>query len=134
MDFKPKEKELNLSDLFSYADKKPLLKLKDGSEVKVELELNIKKLMMINRDFNTDEFIHVNMNEGGMDCTIPQALQATYIAYRQANMNSYMDFEEFVSAWKFDYQAASMIFFSLLYKSARDSIKDTFEKAFASKK
>ena len=71
------------------------IELNDGTILNLEPKLNIKKLLMINRDFNTDEFAKMTVGKGSMDISVIQGAKAVYIAYRQANMTDYISFDEF---------------------------------------
>lgn len=106
--------------------------LNDGQIAKLDTKLNIKKLLMINRDFNTDQFATLTMNtkkEEEMTITIYQGLQAVYIAYRQANMTSYLPFDEFVENWEFDMEEALQAYTELLFtQKNNNSYKESVEK------
>lgn len=110
------------------------IKLMNGNSVKLDTKLNIKKLMLINKDFNTDELVKMSFS-GKTDeqsITIIQGVQAVYVAYRQANMETYLSFEEFLSednGWEFDMEVALPVYYQLMFKQARDEYKKTFEKA-----
>lgn len=104
----------------------------DGKIAKLDTKLNIKKLLRINKDFNTDEFATLTMNtkkEDEMKINIYQGYQAVYIAYRQANMDDYLDFEEFIEKWDFDMSEALEVYTSLLFTTSKqDSYKKSVEK------
>ena len=86
-----KEKQDELKG-FEVSNGKPALKLNDGSLVELDVTLNIKKLMLINRDFNTDAFVQSNIgSDESISYSIVQGIQAVYIAYRQAHMNEFLD-------------------------------------------
>jgi hypothetical protein len=63
------------------------LELNNGEIVTLEPKLNLKKLMLINRDFNTNEFAKMSVGNEQMDVSVMQGAKAVYVAYRQANMN-----------------------------------------------
>lgn len=111
--------------------------LDDGQIAKLDTKLNIKKLLMINKDFNTDEFATLTMNtkkEEEMTITIYQGLQAVYIAYRQANMTNYLPFDEFVQNWTFDMSEALEAYTELLFTQKKnDSYKQSVETAIRKK-
>lgn len=130
MEFKRTQEQTDLMKGFTIIDGKPALEMNDGTAVKLELKLNIKKLMLINRDFNTDEFVKTNMSDKSMEYTLVQGLQAIYIAYRQANMNSYVSFDEFTDNWTFSNDIAQQVYFSLLYTPMRKQFTETFENTF----
>ncbi|OOL64531.1 hypothetical protein B1P95_20625, partial [Enterococcus faecium] len=46
------------------------IELNDGTILNLEPKLNIKKLLMINRDFNTDEFAKMTVGKGSMDISV----------------------------------------------------------------
>lgn len=107
--------------------------LNDGKIAKLDTKLNIKKLLRINRDFNTDEFATLTMNtkkEEELKINLYQGYQAVYIAYRQANMDDYLDFEEFTDKWDFDMSEALEVYTKLLFtEKKQDSYKKSVEKA-----
>lgn len=102
--------------------------------VAIDTKLNIKKLMRINSNFNTDEFATLTISrKEDFKISILQAHQAVYIAYRQANMNNYMEFSEFIDLWEFDFELGTKIFAELLRSSSkktnyRDSIVKVTKK------
>jgi len=104
------------------------IELNDGTILNLEPKLNIKKLLMINRDFNTDEFAKMSMGKGSMDITVIQG------AYRQANMVDYISFDEFIDKWDFDMEVAVAVYSTMMFKQARDAYQKEFEKANKEKK
>lgn len=120
---------------FENLDGKPALRLNDDSLVALDLTLNIKKLMMINRDYNTDAFVQSNIGKDeSISYSLVQGAQAVYIAYRQAHMNDYLSFDDFYSEWDFDNEVAQRIYWGLLYKKVRTDFQKTFENSFKAKK
>lgn len=120
---------------FENLDGKPALRLNDDSLVALDLTLNIKKLMMINRDYNTDAFVQSNIGKDeSISYSLVQGAQAVYIAYRQAHMNDYLSFDDFYSKWDFDNEVAQRIYWGLLYKKVRTDFQKTFENSFKAKK
>ncbi|MBA1326652.1 hypothetical protein FKB33_13120 [Enterococcus faecium] len=105
------------------------IELNDGTILNLEPKLNIKKLLMINRDFNTDEFAKMTVGKGSMDISVIQGAKAVYIAYRQSNMTDYISFDEFIDKWNFDMATASYIYQLMMFKQARDAYQKEFEKA-----
>ena len=110
------------------------IELNDGTILNLEPKLNIKKLLMINRDFNTDEFAKMSMGKGSMDITVIQGAKAVYVAYRQANMVDYISFDEFIDKWDFDMEVAVAVYSTMMFKQARDAYQKEFEKANKEKK
>lgn len=104
------------------------LTLNDGTVVKLDTKLNIKKMMMINRDFDTDEFAKMSVADKSMNISVMQGAQAVYVAYRQANMNDYMSFYEFIDQWDFDMEVASTVYNIMMFKKARDAYQKAFDK------
>lgn len=104
------------------------LTLNDGTVVKLETKLNIKKMMMINKDFDTDEFAKMSVGGKSMDISVMQGAQAVYVAYRQANMTDYMSFYDFIDQWDFDMGVASTIYNIMMFKKARDAFQQSFDK------
>lgn len=111
--------------------------LNDGQIAKLDTKLNIKKLLMINKDFNTDEFATLTMNtkkEEEMTITLYQGYQAIYIAYRQANMTNFLPFDDFVENWTFDMSEALEAYTELLFTQKKnDSYKQSVEKVIKKK-
>ncbi|MFS0952463.1 hypothetical protein ACFC3A_12665 [Enterococcus thailandicus] len=111
------------------------VELSDGTILNLEPKLNIKKLLMINRDFDTDEFAKMSFsNKASMDISVIQGAKAIYVAYRQANMADYMPFDEFIDRWDFDMQLATYVYQLMMFKQARDAYQKAFEKANKEKK
>lgn len=104
------------------------LTLNDGTVVKLETKLNIKKMMMINKDFDTDEFAKMSVGGKSMDISVMQGAKAVYVAYRQANMTDYMSFYDFIDQWDFDMGVASTIYNIMMFKKARDAFQQSFDK------
>lgn len=102
---------------------------KDGSHANVDTKLNIKKLMFINRDFNTDDVVTISFNsKGGQDVNIITATKAAYVAYRQANMNDYVSWDTFLDTWTNDQSDAFEIYAELLGgKTKKTKFQDTFK-------
>lgn len=110
------------------------LELSNGETVKLEPKLNLKKLMMINKDFNTNEFAKMTMGSEEMNVSVIQGVKAVYVAYRQANMNDYMSFDEFIINWEFDMEVAVMVYNLMMFKQMRNEYQKAFEKANKEKK
>lgn len=110
------------------------LELNDGSIIELEPKLNLKKLMFINKDFNTNEFAKMTMGNEEMNVSVIQGAKAVYVAYRQANMKDYISFDEFIVNWDFDMEFAAMIYNLMMFKKMRDEYQKTFEKANKEKK
>lgn len=110
------------------------LEFSDGEKVKLEPKLNLKKLMLINKDFDTNEFAKMSIGNAQLDISVMQGAKAVYVAYRQANMNDYMSFEEFIDRWDFDMGIATVIYNLMMFKQARDEYQKAFEKANKEKK
>lgn len=105
------------------------IELNDGTILNLEPKLNIKKLLMINRDFNTDEFAKWLWEKDPWIFLLFKVQKAVYIAYRQANMTDYISFDEFIDKWDFDMATASYIYQLMMFKQARDAYQKEFEKA-----
>ncbi|MGG5375973.1 hypothetical protein IGI57_002480 [Enterococcus sp. DIV0213j] len=111
------------------------IELTDGTILNLEPKLNIKKLLMINKDFDTDEFAKMSVGKNSaMDISVLQGAKAVYVAYRQANMNDYISFDEFIDKWDFDMGTATYIYQLMMFKQARDAYQKAFEKANKEKK
>lgn len=110
------------------------IELNDGTILKLEPKLNIKKLLMINRDFDTDEFAKMSVGKASMEISVIQGAKAVYVAYRQANMVDYISFDEFIDKWDFDMEVAVAVYSTMMFKQARDAYQKEFEKANKEKK
>ena len=110
------------------------IELSNGEIVKLEPKLNLKKLMMINRDFDTNEFAKMSVGNQQMDISVMQGAKAVYVAYRQANMADYMSFDEFIDRWEFDMEEATMIYNLMMFKKAQNEYQKAFDKANKEKK
>jgi hypothetical protein len=110
------------------------LELNNGEIVTLEPKLNLKKLMLIIRDFNTNEFAKMSVGNEQMDVSVMQGAKAVYVAYRQANMNEYMSFDEFIDHWYFDMAQATMIYNLMMFKKVQNDYQKAFEKANKEKK
>lgn len=105
---------------------------KDGTTAKLDTGLNIKKLVRINRDFNTDEVVTIAFNEkGGQDFNLLTAVKAVYVAYRQAHMNEYMSYNEFLDLWDTDLVFAGTVYGKLMESKTK---KSNFQESFTGKK
>lgn len=109
--------------------------LKDGSTVKIDTKLNIKKLMLIDRDFDTSGVVTLAFDQKGrQDFNVLNAVKAVYVAYRQANMNDYISFEAFTEAWDLDTEFALHVYAELVIGGKRQENRNSFNKSFKSKK
>lgn len=104
------------------------LTLNDGTVVKIDAKLNLKKLMMIDKDFDTSEFAKLTMGKRSAEISVMQAAKAVYVAYRQANMSDYINFYEFIDRWDIDMEFGSLIYSLMMFKSARDAYQKEFER------
>ncbi|TWW13174.1 hypothetical protein LABALGNA3A7_09800 [Dellaglioa algida] len=105
---------------------------KDGTKAKLETGLNIKKLMMINRDFNTDDVVTLSFNEsGGQTFNLLTAVKAVYVAYRQANMNDYISYDSFLDLWKVNMTFAAEVYSKIMEDKVK---KSNFQEGFKGKK
>ncbi len=107
------------------------IELNDGTILNLEPKLNIKKLLMINRDFNTDEFAKMTVGKDHGFSVIQGAKGggAVYIAYSQANMTDYISFDEFIDKWDFDMATASYIYQLDDVQTSTRCLSKEFEKA-----
>ncbi|MGX7199225.1 hypothetical protein [Enterococcus nangangensis] len=104
------------------------LTFNDGTVVKIDAKLNLKKLMMIDKDFDTSEFAKLTMGNKSAEISVMQAAKAVYVAYRQANMSDYINFYEFIDRWDIDMEFGSLIYSLMMFKSARDAYQKEFER------
>lgn len=115
---------------------KPTIKLvnpqdeTDVQDVPVELKLNLKKIMFIARDYpEANDIATLQVSNDGMKVDMIQLYKLVYVAYRMANMNEYLSFDEFQEVYEFDMEEANNIYFSMLSKSFRTSYLEKITKA-----
>lgn len=100
------------------------------TEVKVELNLNLKKMLVISRDFeDANSIATLTVAQDGMQLDMPKLYKIVYLAYRQANMNDYLTFDEFQEQYEFDMEEASRIWFSMINKKYRTQYLEQINKA-----
>lgn len=109
--------------------------LKNNQKVSIDTRLNVKKLMFINRDFDTREIVKITVGKDeSMDFDFIKAYKAVYVAYRQANMNDYMNFDDFCNQYDLDIQEASDVYSEMFLNANKNSKyaeafkKETFKK------
>lgn len=108
--------------------------LGESYEVKVDLTLNPKKMLMIERDFpEAKHVMSLAVSEAGMELDMIQLYKVAYVAYRQANMNEYVTFDEFQDLYEFDMEEATNIFYSMLSKQFRSRYLEALQKAVKGK-
>lgn len=108
------------------------LLLEDGTKqtVNVDLVLNPKKMMFIERDFpEAKDVMSMVISDKGMNLDMIQLFKVVYVAYRMANMNEYVSFDEFQDMYEFDMSEASNVFYSLISKDFRSKYLDKLRKA-----
>lgn len=106
------------------------LEMDDGSFVSADTKLNLKKLMLIGRDFDTSEFAKVTIGGNGTaEITIVQMAKAAYVAYRQANMNNYMSWKDFLDHWEFDASLGMKIYTQLIFHQKKSEYQKAFDDA-----
>lgn len=99
-------------------------------QVKVELNLNLKKMMVISRDYpEANDIATLTVSEKGMQLDMVQLAKIVYLAYRQANMYDYLTFDEFQDAYEFDMEQATRIWFSMINKEYRLQYLEEINKA-----
>lgn len=107
------------------------LNLKDGGtqQVKCELNMNLKKIMFISRDFEeANDLITLVVSNNGVNLDMIRLFKTVYLAYRQANMNEYVSFDEFQEMYDFDMNEASQIYFSMFNKQYRKKYLEQINK------
>lgn len=104
------------------------LELENGDVVEIELNYNPMKCMKIATDFpQVNETFTMVVGESKQDISIQHLSNAVYVAYRQANMNDYMSYEMFSTAWVFDMTEAMGIYYGMLDKNARSKYLERLE-------
>lgn len=102
-------------------------------KVNVSLVLNPKKMMFIERDFpEAKHIMSMAITENGMNLDMLQLFKVVYVAYRMANMNEYISFDQFQDEYEFDMTEASNIFYSMISKSFRSKYLESLHKAVKS--
>lgn len=98
--------------------------------VNVSLVLNPKKMMFIERDFpEAKHVMSMAINDNGMNLDMLQLFKVVYVAYRMANMNEYISFDQFQDEYEFDMTEATNIFYSMISKDFRSKYLDALKKA-----
>ena len=69
------------------------------------------------------------ISDKGMNLDMIQLFKVVYVAYRMANMNEYVSFDEFQDMYEFDMSEASNVFYSLISKDFRSKYLDKLRKA-----
>ena len=96
----------------------------------VSLVLNPKKMMFIERDFpEAKHVMSMAINDNGMNLDMLQLFKVVYVAYRMANMNEYISFDQFQDEYEFDMTEATNIFYSMISKDFRSKYLDALKKA-----
>lgn len=96
------------------------LHLENGESLTLELKYNPIKCMKIARDFPmVNDAFTMAVGEKVAELSIPNLYNAVYVAYRQANMNDYISFDEFVELWDFEMKQATQIYYSMIDKNTR---------------
>lgn len=99
-------------------------------KVNVSLVLNPKKMMFIERDFpEAKHVMSMAINDNGMNLDMLQLFKVVYVAYRMANMNDYISFDQFQDEYEFDMTEATNIFYSMISKDFRSKYLDALKKA-----
>ena len=98
--------------------------------VNVSLVLNPKKMMFIECDFpEAKHVMSMAINDNGMNLDMLQLFKVVYVAYRMANMNEYISFDQFQDEYEFDMTEATNIFYSMISKDFRSKYLDALKKA-----
>lgn len=107
------------------------LNLKDGGtqQVKCELNMNLKKIMFISRDFEeANDLITLVVSNNGVSLDMIRLFKIVYLSYRQANMNEYVSYDDFQEMYDFDMNEASQIYFSMFNKQYRKKYLEQINK------
>ena len=106
----------------------------DVQKVPVSLIMNPKKMIAIERDFPEAKYVmSLAVSDNGMELDMLKLYKVVYVAYRQANMNEYLSYDEFQDAYVFDMQEATSIFYSMISKDFRSKYLEALQKAVKSK-
>lgn len=98
--------------------------------VKLDLRLNPKKLMVISRDFpDANKVATMAIGQDKMELDMLNLYKMVYVAYRQANMNEYLSYDEFVDLYEFDMEEATQVFYSMMSKKHRTAYLDSIDRA-----
>lgn len=102
----------------------------DSERVNIDLKLNLKKIMFIARDFpEANDVATLQMGRNGMQLDMIQLFKLVYVAYRMANMNDYLVFEDFCDYYEFDMAEAQSIYMAMLDKEYRNEYLEKITKA-----
>lgn len=110
--------------------------LNNGEKVNIDTRFNIKKLIFINRDFNTDKLVKVTVGkDDSMDLDFVKIYESVYVAYRQANMNDYLSYDEFANLYDLDIEEAINIYAEMfLGANTKKGYEQKFEQETFTKK
>lgn len=98
----------------------------EETTVAVSLVLNPKKLLFIERDYpEASNVLKMAVAKDSMELDMMNLYKSVYVAYRMANMNDYMTFDDFAEQYEFDMTEATNIFYALISKDFRSKyLKD----------
>lgn len=107
----------------------------DGVQaVPVSLIMNPKKMLFIERDFpDAKNVMKLAVSDDGMELDMLKLYKVVYVAYRQANMNEWLSYDEFLEAYEFDMEEASNIFYSMISKDFRSKYLEALQNAVKKK-
>lgn len=106
--------------------------LMDGTEVNIQIGYNPRKCMMIARDFpEVNKIFSFSMKGDVQTIEFSTLAGSVYVAYRQANMQNYLSFDEFFNeetGYNFDMTEASKIYTGMLDQKAADKYIQEVQK------
>lgn len=102
----------------------------EETTVAVSLVLNPKKLLFIERDYpEASNVLKMAVAKDSMELDMMNLYKSVYVAYRMANMNDYMTFDDFAEQYEFDMTEATNIFYALISKDFRSKYLQDLQNA-----
>lgn len=102
----------------------------EETTVAVSLVLNPKKLLFIERDYpEASNVLKMAVAKDSMELDMMNLYKSVYLAYRMANMNDYMTFDDFAEQYDFDMTEATNIFYALISKDFRSKYLQDLQNA-----
>lgn len=96
----------------------------------LDLRLNPKKLMIISRDFpDANKVATMAIGQDKMELDMLNLYKMVYVAYRQANMNEYLSYDEFTEVYEFEMEEATNVFYSMLSKKHRTQYLENIQRS-----
>ncbi|KHD85682.1 hypothetical protein NG54_07935 [Heyndrickxia ginsengihumi] len=103
----------------------------DGTVKEVDINVTAMTLFKLQKEKVIDGTFLKGFMKADVDLDPISTLQALYAAYRQANKNDYLKFEEFLENYELDIENDMPIYFAVISKKAKKSFQENFAKKVA---